>query len=318
MNKLESTHIGLIKKPLSRLGLGCWAIGGADWGTQDDNDSIDALKAAFERGITHFDTAQVYGKGHSEQLIGRALKGIRDKVFIASKMMYTPCSKIEKSIETSLKRLQTDYLDLFYIHWPKRNADLSEMMEALEKARQKGLICGIGVSNFSIDQMKEVMQVGKIDAHQICYNLLWRWAEKDLIPFCISNKISIVSYSSIAQGILTGKFEREFEFESGDHRINTTLFDDDVWPYVYEGVEQLKQIAVEAGRPLIDLVIHWIANRPGISSILIGARNSTQVEQNISAFRGYIDISILDRLSEISDSLQHKIPNTGNIFRWYP
>lgn len=318
MEKLESTHIGLIKKSLSKLGLGCWAIGGTDWGNQDDNDSLDALKAAFERGITHFDTAQVYGKGHSEQLIGRALKGVRDKVFIASKMMYTPYTKVEASIEKSLKRLQTDYIDLFYIHWPKRNGDLALMMEALEKARQKGLIRGIGVSNFSIDQMKEVMQVGRIDAHQMCYNLLWRWAEKDLVPFCIKNQISIISYSSIAQGILTGKFEREFEFETGDHRRNTILFDDEVWPFVYEGVEQLKQIAVEAGRPLIDLVIHWIVNRPGISSVLIGARNSTQIEQNINAFQGKINSSILNRLSEISNSLQHKIPDTGNIFRWYP
>lgn len=318
MDKLESAYIGSVDKPLSRLGLGCWAIGGTDWGVQDDTDSIDAVKAAFERGITHFDTAQVYGKGHSEQLIGRALKGVRDKVFIASKMMYTSGTKVEKSIETSLRRLQMDYLDLFYIHWPKKNGDLCSMMEALEKAREKGLIRGIGVSNFSIDQMKEVMKVGRIDAHQLCYNLLWRWAEKDLIPFCISNGISIVSYSSIAQGILSGKFERELEFEAGDHRCNTILFDKDVWPHVYDGVEKLKSVANEVGYSLIELAIHWVASRPGVSSILIGARNSAQVEENVNAFRSKVDNSIIDRLSEISGTVQSNIPDTGNIFRWYP
>ena len=315
---LPATNIGSIKTSSSVLGLGCWALGGTDWGEQSDTDSIDAIKAAYEYGINHFDTAQAYGKGHSEELLGRALKGVRDKVFIASKMMFSPKMKVEASIQASLRRLKTDYIDLFYIHWPKRNADLEGMMEGLLEAKEKGLISGIGVSNFSVEQMKQVGSVGKIDAHQICYNLLWRSAESELIPYCHQNGISVITYSSIAQGILTGKFEREIDFAEGDHRKRTVLFENDVWPYVYECVGQLKGVAEETKRSLRDLAIRWVLSRPGISVALVGARNSFQVEQNVKAMAGLIDESVFDRLTCISKSFSKYIPDTGNVFRWYP
>lgn len=316
--QLQSAKIGSVAKSSSVLGLGGWVFGGINWGTQSDNDSLDAIKAGYERGITHFDTAQAYGNGHSEELLGRALRGVRDKVFIASKMMFTKKEKVEVSILASLKRLKSDYIDLFYIHWPKKNADLEGMMEGLISAREKGMIRGIGVSNFSIEQIERLLRIGSIDAHQFCYNLLWRWPESNLIPFCIQKGISVITYSSIAQGILTGKFNREIEFTAGDHRKDTVLFDRELWPVVYEGVERLKEIAAVSGRSLLELAIRWILNRQGIATVLVGARNSYQVELNVKSLEGQIDGKVLDQLTEVSDSIMKGIPDTGNIFRWYP
>lgn len=316
--QLQSVQIGSIPGISSVIGLGGWVFGGVNWGEQSDNDSLDAIKAAFERGITHYDTAQSYGKGHSEELLGRALKGVRQKVFISSKMMFTPKEKVESSILASLRRLKTDYIDLYYIHWPKKNADLEGMMEGLMIAREKGLIRGIGVSNFSVEQIEKLLRIGSIDAHQFCYNLLWRWPEQNIIPFCIQKGISIVTYSSIAQGILTGKFPREIEFLPGDHRKDTVLFDKELWPAVYEGVEQFKTIAMLSGRSLLDLAIRWVLKRQGVTTVLIGARNSKQVELNAKSLEGEIDSKYLDQLTEISDLIKKGIPDTGNIFRWYP
>ena len=312
------THIGSVSTESSVLGLGCWALGGQDWGAQDDSDSLDTIKAAYERGVTHFDAAQAYGKGHAEELLGRALKGVRERVFIASKMMFTPGEKVEASIQASLKRLRTDYVDLFYIHWPRKNADLESMMEGLVRAREKGLIKGIGVSNFSVAQMKQVMAVGAVDAHQICYNLLWRWGEHELIPFCREHGVAVITYSSVAQGILCGKFPREIEFAPGDHRKRTVLFGNDVWPGVYDGVEHLKKIAASAHRPLVDLAIRWVLSRQGVTAILVGARNSLQIEQIVKALDGEIDPIFMNQLTTLSDSINKNIPDTGNIFRWYP
>jgi myo-inositol catabolism protein IolS len=315
---VPQTSIGSIATKCSVIGFGCWAIGARDWGIQTDSDSIGALKTAFELGITHFDTAQAYGKGHSEELIGKAFRSVRSNLFIASKMNYRPAEKIEQSVMLSLKRLKTDYVDLFYIHWPKQNVNLAEMMEQLVLLREKGIIRGLGVSNFSVEQMKEVMKAGFIDVHQMCYNLLWRWPEREVIPFCKDNGIAVIPYGTIAQGILSGKFESEIQFEPGDHRKDGVLFDHDIWPDVYKGVEQFKDITSSLKRPLTDSAIQWALGRPGVSCVLVGARNSVQVKKNVAAVNEKIDGDILQKLTEISDTVIKKIPDTGNIFRYYP
>ncbi|NLD99232.1 MAG: aldo/keto reductase [Fibrobacter sp.] len=300
------------------LGLGCWAFGGMDWGTQNDSDSIAAIKTAFHHGITHFDTAQVYGKGHSEEILGKALKPYRDKVFIASKTALRPREKVLPSIELSLRRLKTDYIDLFYIHWPRVNGDLEGMMEGLEVARDKGLIRLVGVSNFSIEQLQRVSRVGKVDVHQICYNLLWRWPEEQMISYCQSQGIAIITYSSLAQGILTGKFQDNVQFAEGDHRKNIVFFEDLIWPKIFDGVNRLKTIAAQTEFTLTELAIRWVASRSGVKTVLVGVRDSNQVKQNINSFSKKIPPDILEKLTQVSDLLIKEIPDTGNIFRYYP
>jgi myo-inositol catabolism protein IolS len=303
----------------SKLGLGCWAFGGGLWGAQNDRDSFKAMNRAFDLGITHFDTASSYGKGRSEQLLGRFIKNKREKVFIASKQAAASASRnFTASIDKSLRRIGTDYIDLYYIHWPRSGMDLRPSIEALETARESGKIKYIGVSNFSVEQMEQAGKAGAIDVHQLCYNLLWRWAERDTMPYCIRNKIEIITYSSLAQGILCGKFPEKPAFKAGDHRPKTVLFDQDIWSFVYEAIEEMKEVSARADRPLAHLALRWAAEQPGVSLMLAGARNPRQVEENAAFRNGPIEEEHLDALTEISDWAIDKIPDTGNIFRYYP
>jgi myo-inositol catabolism protein IolS len=306
-----------ILKP-SKFGLGCWPLGGDHWGTQNDRDSMATIAKAFESGINHFDTAQMYGRGHGEELLGKALKNNRDKAFIATKILYLPKEKVDGAVAISLRRLQTDYVDLLYIHWPKKNSDLAGMMEAIEGLRSKGVIRLIGVSNFSTAHMLEVMKAGKIDIHQLCYNVLWRREERDAIPFCRQHGIAIVTYSSLAEGILTGKFGAELNFSQGDHRKYTVLFEKEVWPKVHASVEKLKMAADEAKRPLAHCAIQWLLSQKGVVSVLVGSRTPEQVINNVGSLEGTVGQPVLDRMTEISNELAPSIPDEGNIFRWYP
>ncbi len=300
------------------LGLGCWTFGGSQWGGQDDKDSMRAMEAAYRLGINHFDTAAGYGGGHSEQLLGRFIKGKREKLFIASKQSVSSDKrKYLGSIEKSLRRLNTDYIDLYYIHWPKDGIDMRPTMEALMKAKGDGKISSIGVSNFSVQQMKDISEAGEIDAHQLCYNLLWRRDEKDIIPYCVEQNIRIVTYSSIAQGILTGKFPCRPQFREGDQRPHTVLFDDDVWPHVHEAVGEMKRLAADSNTKLTRLAIRWVLEQPFVEAALVGARNAGQVTENAAALKARIDDETLRRLGKISDGVIRKIPDTGNIFRHY-
>jgi myo-inositol catabolism protein IolS len=307
-----------MQKTPTKLGLGCWPLGGDQWGSQDDRDSIATIQRAFEEGISHFDTAQMYGRGHGEELLGKALRPVRDNVFIATKILYMPKEKVEAAVAVSLKRLQTEVIDLLYIHWPKKGGDLAGMMEAMERLRAKGQIRHIGVSNFSVAQMGEVMKGGTIDVHQLCYNLLWRREERETIPYCRRHGIGIITYSSLAEGILTGKFGKVLDFAPGDHRKYTLLFEKEVWPKVYDAVESLKQIAAEAKRPLSHCAIRWLMAQEGIISVLVGCRTPDQVSHNVRSLEGDINQTVFSPMAEVSDSLAAAVPDEGNIFRWYP
>jgi aryl-alcohol dehydrogenase-like predicted oxidoreductase len=166
--------------------------------------------------------------------------------------------------------------------------------------------------------MQQVEEVGKIDAHQLCYNLLWRFPERDVIPYCRQQQIAVVTYSSIAQGILTGKFARTPELGPRDQRAETVHFDEEVWPHVYEGVEAMKEIAAQSGRALTHLAIRWVLHQPGISTTVVGARRPQQVEDNWQALTGEIPDSVFDALTAISDKVMPAIPDIGNPYRYYP
>ncbi|NLC59435.1 MAG: aldo/keto reductase [Armatimonadetes bacterium] len=316
---IPTRRLGGIDFDATVLALGCWAFGGAAWGGQEDADSLAAMQAAAEAGINHFDTAQGYGDGRSERLVGDFLQGRRD-VFVATKFFVdepTTAAALA-AVETSRERLRMDCIHLFYIHWPRTGVDLRPVMEGLEQARAAGKIAGIGVSNFSPEQMEQVMQVGRIDAHQFCYNMYWRFAEREVIPFCRQHQIGTVTYSSIAQGILTGKFGPQPSFPEGDHRPGTVLFSPEVYPHLYAATEELKALAAETGRDLVQLVIRWTAEQPGIDSVLVGARNAAQVRDNAGAFDGEVPAEVLARMTAISDEAMSHVPDVGNIFRFYP
>lgn len=317
---MRKATIGNSSEAHNVLSLGCWAFGGSGWNGQEDADSLSAMEKAFEKGLTHFDTAMAYGGGRSEKLVGEFIKGKREQLYIATKGNTSEgkAEPIINSLDKSLGNLGVDCIDLYYIHWPNKDFDMRPVVEGLEKERAKGKFKQLGVSNFSVEQMKQAMEVGTIDAHQLCYSLVWRFDEGDIIPFCIENNIDLVTYSSLGQGILTGKFPKDPKFEGDDVRQGTTLFKEDVWPHIYEGVEEMKVVAEEAGRPLADLAIQWVAKQAGVASVLVGARNADQVERNAVAMDGEIAAEYLDKLTDISNRTIEKIPDSGNIFQYYP
>jgi myo-inositol catabolism protein IolS len=323
----HATHslvtIGPVAKAHSRLGLGCWSFGPQQWTGKEDKNLLEAMSAAVDSEITHFDTASGYGDGYSESLIGRFLaedEERRARLFIASKSNLdelTAQSMLE-AIRTSRSRLQTDSIDLYYIHWPRTGQDMRPVMEGLETARQQGLIGAIGVSNFSVEQMAQISEAGHIDAHQLNYNLFWRYREKDIIPYCVEHDIAVVTYSSAAHGILGGKFARELDLPDGDQRRGILLFREDVWPHIYTATEELKTLAAETGRPLIHLGIRWVLHQPAVTSVLVGARNARQVKQNAAALEGDIPAWAYERMTAISDQTLKHIPDVGNVFGHYP
>jgi aryl-alcohol dehydrogenase-like predicted oxidoreductase len=221
-------------------------------------------------------------------------------------------------IDASRARLQTDLIDLYYIHWPRTGRDLRPLMEGLETARQQGKIAAIGVSNFSVEQMAQIAEVGQIDAHQLGYNLLWRFDERDIIPYCIKHNIAVVVYSALAHGILAGKYPRQLEFVPGDQRWSITLFREGVWEQVYEAVEAFKRVAERERRSLAHLALRWLLQQPGVTSVLVSAKNVSQALANVQALEGDIPDSALAELTALSDQFVPRIPDEGNPFGYHP
>lgn len=293
-------------------------IGGNDWGLQSDSDSIDALREGMKLGFTHIDTAQAYGHGHAEELIGKVISKHREKLFIASKTVCRPPHKIEQAVQLSLKRMKIDYIDLYYIHWPSSRIEYAPVMEILQKLKRQGIIRAVGVCNFSVGQMIDCMRAGPIDVHQLCYSLLWRWPERDVLPYCKENRIITITYSTLAQGILTGKFPYDFVFDKADHRRSTVFFEPDVWPHVYHAVSEMQKVTQHEGVSLASLAVQWVLQKETVLSALAGARNPLQARQNVSLLDSKASDSALKQLTEISDDVMKHIPDSGNIFRYYP
>ncbi len=314
-------------KPFSAIGLGCWQYHSELWNADGGKALLATMETALAHGINHFDTATGYGSGASEKLVGRFLQSRRDpglvrreQVFVASKAGIqdeNPQTMLD-SVQRSLERLDTDYIDLYYIHWPRSDLDIRPAMEGLELARVQGLVHAVGVSNFSVLQMEKVSQVGKIDAHQIPHSLLWRSPEREIIPYCRQRGIGVIAYGPLGYGILTGKFERKLSFQPDDQRNTILFFQDPPWGSIHAAVEQMKAVAQEVQRPLLHLVLRWSLAQPGMVCALVGANNSSQAAQNAAALEKEVPAWALDRLTEISDALLWKIPSIANPYGYMP
>ncbi len=308
-------------KPFSSLGFGCWLYHPELWTSEQEAVLFETMETALSRGLDHFDTATGYGKGASEKLVGRFLQGKGERVFLATKANLkdeTPQSMLT-AVQRSLERLQVGCIDLYYIHWPRTDLDIRPAMEGLELARAQGLVRSVGVSNFSAAQMELVSQVGKIDAHQIPYSLLWRSPEQEVAPYCLEKGIGLIPYGALGSGILTGKFERRLHLETNDQRNNEILFfREPTWGAIHAAVEEMKVVAQEIGRPLAQLALRWSLSRPGVACTLVGANSPTQVTQNAGALEGDVPTWALDRLTEISDRLQAHIPSQANPYGYNP
>ena len=282
---------------VSVIGYGAWGIGGAPfWKNEGDKKSIDSIKASFDQGINIFDTAPVYGFGHSEELIGKALKPVREKVIIATKCglrwdkeslsaLRKDASRksILEEIDQSLKRLGTDWIDIYQVHWPDVETSHQETMEALLEIQEQGKICSIGVSNYSAAQIKECSQYAKIISLQPEYSLLAREIEKETAPLCIENNIGIIAYSPLSSGVLTGKYDKNTKFKDWRGKGIIGTFAGEGYTKNISKVDMLKVIALEEGKTCGQVAINWVLRQPGLTTALVGVKNPVQMEENLKS-----------------------------------
>ncbi|OHD62315.1 MAG: hypothetical protein A2096_05550 [Spirochaetes bacterium GWF1_41_5] len=306
---MKKIKLGLTGIEITKLALGTWVFGGAEWGGADDSDSIDTLNRALDSGINFFDTALAYGDGHAEQLIGKILKPVREKVVIASKAKGN-YADVTQLFEKSLGFLGMEYIDLYYIHWPPEDNHIEKMIEKIAKLQTAGKIRAIGLSNFTLEQIRRAMSVARIDALQMPYNLFWRYIENDIKTFCQENSISIISYSPLSRGLLSGKFTSDWKYVKDDNRETNVIFRNH-FKEALNGVEKVKCLAEKKKTTTAALAIKWIMQKNWISSILIGARTPRQLQENLNACQLSISDSDYITLDEISNEVFSQIRDAG-------
>jgi myo-inositol catabolism protein IolS len=283
------------------------------WVGINDSETIKALRTAVEAGITTIDTAEYYGHGHSERVIGEALADVRDQVVYATKVFpnHLKYDQVVEACHLSLKNLRTEYLDLYQIHWPAGSwgteyVPIEETMGALNNLKEHGKIRAIGVSNFSKAQLEEAADYGRIDSLQPPYSLFWRQVEEDALPYCLENNITILAYSSMAQGLLTGKFGSNHKFAKGDHRSKNKLFKPENYQRVQLALEKLRPITERNGISMGQLALAWLIAQPGTCAIA-GARNAEQVRQNAKAGEIILTPTDLEEIDRIGRSVTNHL-----------
>ena len=302
---MQLRRLGKSDIKISPIIMGTWQAGKDMWVGIDDAQTSGAIRAAFEAGITTFDTAEVYGNGHSERVLGVAVSDFRDQVVLATKVFanHLKAEQVKEACHRSLKNLKTDEIDLYQIHWPagsfkSKVVPIAETMEALNRLKEEGKIRAIGVSNFSRRQLEEACQYGRIDSLQPPYSLFWRHVEADAMPYCVDNDITILAYSPMAQGLLTGKFTENHIFEEGDHRSRNRLFKRENFQRVQRALVRLRPLAEEKQVSLGQLALAWVISHAG-SCAIAGARNADQAIQNAAAAEISLSDNDLTRLDEI-------------------
>jgi len=307
---MEYRKIGNSELKLSAITFGAFAIGGWLWGGTKQSESIDAIHSAYNSGITSFDTAPVYGQGTSEKLVGEAIKGIpREKIQILTKYglrwdikqgafykhsvtnegkkfdlhFFAGKKSVIEECENSLRRLKTDYIDLYQIHWPDPSTPIEETMEAVQQLIKDGKVRYVGVCNFSVKLMEEASSCIPIVSDQVPYSMVARNIEKDLVPYMIKENKSVIAYSPMQRGLLTGKIKPEQTFGEGDQRSSMPFYTKENIIKTNNFLERIRPLAEEKKATLAQLVLRWTIHQPSITIALAGARNAGQASQNAKA-----------------------------------
>ena len=317
---MEYTLISGTEMNASRIGLGTWAIGGWMWGGTDEQESIRTIHAAIEHGINLIDTAPVYGFGLSEEIVGKAIAqyGKRDRIIIATKVGLEwqngnvfrngTRERIFKEIEDSLRRLQTDYIDIYQLHWPDLLVSVEEMAEGIYKLYQEGKIHAIGVSNFSPEQMELFRQAAPLHTSQPPYNLLEREIEDDALPYCQKQSITVLAYGALCRGLLTGKMRPDTRFKGDDLRNIDPKFQPPRYEQYLKAVDRLDQFAQENyGRRVLHLAVRWILDQ-GANIALWGARRPGQLDPVEEVVGWTLDSKAKDAIDKIlSDTVKDPV-----------
>jgi len=308
---MEQITIGTSGLTTSRVGLGTWAIGGWMWGGTDEAQSIATIRSAVERGVTLIDTAPAYGFGRSEEIVGKSLAegSLRDKVQIATKVGLTwhdgtvyrdsRPARIRKEIEDSLRRLQTDVIDLYQVHWPDVQTPIAETARALEDLRREGKIRAIGVSNYSPAQMNTFRAVARLDAVQPPYNIFEREIEADVLPYAKRTGLTVLSYGALCRGLLSGRMSIQTKFQGDDLRKVDPKFQGDRFRQYLSAVRDLEKLARERfGKSILALAVRWVLDQ-GPTIALWGARKPSQLDPVGEIEGWHIDAATKDEIDVI-------------------
>ncbi len=311
MVKLGKTDV-----QVSEIIQGTWVMGKDYWGGAEDRESMEAIQCALEHGIQMFDTAYIYGRGHAEELLGEALKGKREECTIITKLWKTDMAKerVQIGLDDAMRRLKTEFIDVFFIHYPVEEVPIEDTMSELMRLKEEGRIGAIGVSNFSLAQMKEAMKYGDIDVIQPCYSLLWRFIDTDILPFAIENGIAVIPYSPLGQGILTGSMKPGHTFKPGDSRQNTPLFAPENFERALAVTERVKEVAEKYGRTPAQTAIRWIMQCAGMTAPIVGARNIRQVNDNVGAIGWELSAGDMAYLDGFSKEFAYSLPKYRTLF----
>lgn len=318
---MKYRKLGKTDITVSAVTMGCWAIASDPlWGHQDEADSLATVHAALDAGVTFFDTAEGYTGGESEAVLGRALVGRRRKAIIATKVSRSHLSadEIRQACENSLRRLQTDYVDLYQIHWPSRTVPLEETVEALEKLREQGKVRAIGVCNFGVQDLSDLLDIGWVETNQLPYSLLWRAIEYEIQQKCLDEGLGILCYSPLSQGLLTGKFSVPDEVPEG--RARTRLFsgnrprarhgDTGCEDEAFAAIGKIRQICEEIGQPMARVSVAWLLHQPGVTAVIAGARKPDQIRQTAQAVDLELSLETVRQLAEATEEVKRAIgPN---------
>lgn len=312
---MRYTRLPQTDSQVSAVALGCWAFAGdLNWGPQDDADSVNTVHAALDHGINFLDTAEGYGDGRSEEIVGRALQGRRHDAIIATKPKPgsdTPAA-LRTTCEQSLKRLGTDYIDLYQQHWPNRDFPLDDIVDTFERLKDEGKIRAFGVCNYGETDFDELLSCTTPATNQLAYSLIWRAIEYRVQQKCVDSGTGILAYSPIAQGLLTGKYQSADEVPDG--RARTKHFASDrpqarhgeagAETETFEAIRAVKHIAETHSVSMLNLAIGWVLSQPAVTSVLVGARRPDQIPENASAGDFLPPREIVDTLSRATDALK--------------
>jgi len=310
MPDMEYRPLGKSDLMVSSVCLGTWAIGGMGWGEVNDRDSIAAIRKALDVGMTFIDTAHIYGKGHSEEIVGEALEGRRQEAIICTKVLthwnekdetWADCSYdgIMRAVQAALKRLRTDYIDVYLIHNFDPNTPISESMRAMETLLQEGVVRAVGVSWYNLEQLKEAQRCLPLHAVQYPLSMIRRRVIAPILPFCRENDIGVMAFAPLAKGLLTGKFDANATFPEDDNRSQNPNFQGEAFRARLAAVEALKPIAERYGKTLAQLAIAWDLSQPGVTTALAGAKRPEQVEENAGGAGWQISQEDLDEIERI-------------------
>jgi len=297
---MEKRTLGNSDLLITRLGIGAWAMGGGGWafgwGPQDDTESIGAIRAGISAGMNWIDTAAVYGLGHSEEVVAKAVEGISDPVYIFTKcerrwnekgeiQKVLKADSVKEECENSLRRLKRDVIDLYQIHWPEPDEDIEEGWGAMADLQREGKVRWIGVSNFNVAQLKRAQAIAPITSLQPPYSMLVRGVEADILPYCLANNIGVISYSPMRNGLLSGSMTRERidNLAADDWRRRNPDFQEPALSRNLELAELLKGIAARHGRTAGEAAISWILRNPAVTGAIVGVRRADQVSGVIGA-----------------------------------